>query len=438
MQELLLSPDLVVRSLIGFSVGALIGLERQKSLTEELTAGVRSFGLFSLLGTIAAYTYTVTGMPFVLIYAIAVSAILIGIHMAYKMFRTMRKGMTTSIVLALAFVLGTLVGLDTPPQPGQYIGPLSVLAMTSAFLVFLVLGFKEELAAAVAVVTREEMISAVELVVLIMFLWPLIPMEVVLGTVTVPSFQIYIMLIILLSVSFVNYILTKKFKERGPYFFGFFGGFANSEATVSSLTDFHIKTEMAYPGRIALGTILANVAMVLRNAIILLLLDPTYQLIKYYMIPLTILIIGAMVRLFMEQGKIRGVLEEDLEDALASPFEFGAALRFAAIFTVVSLFALFLQDMASDLGILFAAAIGGLVSAGAVVFTVAAYASTGLSLTTAVLAVVIATTTSVMNKMFYVSRDRDLLRTVARDSFLMAIGVMIFILLVLLGIVPIV
>lgn len=437
MQELLLSPDLVLRSLIGFSVGALIGIERQKSLTEELSAGVRSFGLLSLLGTIAAYTYTATGISVVMIYAAAVSAILIGVHVTYKMFRTMRKGMTTSIVLALAFVLGTLVGLDTP-LPGQYIGSLTVLAMTSSFLIFLVLGFKEELAAAVAVVTREEMISAVELVVLIMFLWPLIPENVAIGIITVPSFQIYIMVIILLSVSFVNYILTKKFKERGPYFFGFFGGFANSEAAVSSLTDFHIRAEMAYPGRIALGTILANVAMVLRNGIILLLLDPTYQLIKYYMIPLAILIIGAMVRLLTERRKFRTEFVGDLEGTLVSPFEFGAAIRFAGIFILVSMFSLLLEVVASDLGILFAAAVGGLVSAGAVVFTVASYATTGLSLTTAVLAVIIATTTSVMNKMFYVSRDRELLRTVAKDSFLMVIGVMIFIILILLGIVPIV
>jgi len=438
MQELLISPDLVIRSLIGFAVGALIGLERQKRQVEETSGGVRSFGLLSLLGTISAYTYTLTGVSIVLLFATAVAAILIGVQIAYKMFRTMKKGMTTSIVLALAFVLGTMVGLDSHPAPGEYLGPLTILAMTTAFLVFLVLGFKEELAAAVAVVTREEMISAVELGVLVMFLWPLIPVEVDLWIITVPSFQIYAMVIILLSISFVNYIITKKFKERGPYFFGFFGGFANSEATVSSLTDFHIKMERAYPGRIALSTILANVAMVLRNGVIILLLDPTHQLIRYYLIPLTILVVGAMVRLYMESRNPEEVDEEDLEDALVSPFEFHAALRFAAVFTLVSLFALFLQETASDLGVLFAATIGGLVSAGAIVLSVATFASTEISLATAVLAVIIATTMSVMNKIFYVSRDRHLLRTVARDSFLMAIGVFVFLALLIFGIIPIV
>ncbi len=437
MQEMLVSPDLVIRSLIGFAVGALIGLERQKRQVEETSGGVRSFGLLSLLGTISAYTYTLTGISIVLFFATAVSATLIGVQIAYKMFRTMKKGMTTSIVLALAFVLGTLVGLDASPQPGEFLGPLTIMAMTTSFMVFLVLGFKEELAAAVAVVTREEMISAVELGVLVMFLWPLIPVEVDLGIVTVPTFQIYLMVIILLSVSFVNYILTKKFKERGLYFFGFFGGFANSEATVSSLADFHINTERVFPGRVALGTILANMAMVLRNGIIILLLDPTHQLIKYYLIPLAILVVGAVVRLVMELRNPEEFTEEDLEGALVSPFEFHAAIRFAGIFTLVSLFSLFLQATASDLGILFAAAIGGLVSAGAIVFSVAGYAATGLSLTIAVLAVIIATTTSVMNKMFYVNRDRTLLGIVARDSFLMAIGVFIFLALLIFGIIPI-
>jgi uncharacterized membrane protein (DUF4010 family) len=223
MQELLPSSDLIVKILLGFVVGALIGLERQKKMEAERVAGVRSFGLHSLFGTLAAYSSQIIGEPVILIYSIVISCILIASQIYYKMFRAMGKGMTTPLVFAIAFVLGVLVGLDTP-APGQVLGNLGVLAMTVAFGVFLVLWFKDELAHAVEVITRDEMISAVELGVIILFLWPLMPETVLLGTIEYPSFTIYLLIVILLAISFANYLLVKKFKDRGVYFFGFFGG----------------------------------------------------------------------------------------------------------------------------------------------------------------------------------------------------------------------
>ncbi|MFW9850775.1 MAG: DUF4010 domain-containing protein, partial [Candidatus Thorarchaeota archaeon] len=271
-----LTADLVLRFLIGFAVGGLIGLERQKKAEKDRTVGVRSFGLHSLLGTLAAYSFVVSSNPIILIYATAISLLLVGIQLYQKIIRSMRKGMTTTIVFAMSFVLGTLVGLDVPPE-GQIVGTLQILAMTVAFLVFLVLGFKDELAAAVAGVSHDEMISAAELGVVILFFAPLVP-----ETIPVPGlpdgfpiYTTYVLIVILLSISFANYILVKKYKERGKYFFGFFGGFANSEATVSSLTDTYVKTERKNPGSFAVSAILTNLAMAIRNGILVILLDPT-------------------------------------------------------------------------------------------------------------------------------------------------------------------
>jgi len=193
LQVLLPSAELIVKTLLGFVVGALIGLERQKKMDNERMVGVRSFGLHSLLGTLAAYSSVIIGNQSILIYAIAISVILISSQVYYKLFRTMGKGMTTPIVFAISFVLGVLVGLDDPPS-GEIVGTLGILAMTVAFGVFLVLWFKDELAHAVEVISRDEMISAVELGVIILFLWPLVPETVMLGTITFPSFQIFFLI----------------------------------------------------------------------------------------------------------------------------------------------------------------------------------------------------------------------------------------------------
>ncbi|MCK5265414.1 MAG: MgtC/SapB family protein, partial [Candidatus Thorarchaeota archaeon] len=144
MQELLLTSDLIVKALLGFVVGALIGLERQKKMDNERVAGVRSFGLHSLLGAMSVYISEITANPVILIYGVTISLILVAAQVYWKLFRRMGKGLTTPLVFALVFVLGALVGFDTPAD-GQMFGTLQIFAMAVSFFVFLVLGFKEEL-----------------------------------------------------------------------------------------------------------------------------------------------------------------------------------------------------------------------------------------------------------------------------------------------------
>jgi uncharacterized membrane protein (DUF4010 family) len=229
---------------------------------------------------------------------------------------------------------------------------------------------------------------------------------------------------------------VKKFHDRGVYFFGFFGGFANSEATVSSLTDFHIKTEHANPQRISVSAILANIAMVLRNAVIVVFLDSTLQIFSFYLIPLAILVLVGMIRFALEYRRRPAQEPEEIDIKLVSPFEFGPALRFAAVFTIISFISLFLQETFSDVGMIIAAIFGGFASAGAIVFIASsAFVAGNIALSTTVFAVILGTTMSVLNKIIYVyvaDRNRKLFELVTKDSLIMASGVVIY--LILLGI----
>ncbi len=436
----LLSADLILRLAVGFSVGGLIGLERQKKQEHDRTIGVRSFGLHSLLGTLAAYSFHVSGNPIVLIYATAISIMIVGVYLYQKIIRSMRKGMTTSIVFAMSYVRGTLVGIDMPPE-GQLLGTLQILAMTVSFMVFLVLGFKQELSTALAGVTHDEMISAAELGVVILFFWPLIPQTVPAPGLPngFPIFTTYLLVVILLSISFVNYILVKKYKDRGEYFFGFFGGFANSEATVTSLTENYVKTERKKVGLTSVSTIFANLAMVIRNGVLVIILDPTLSIFRYYLIPFGILFVVGVFRFIYEHRNRDVDRKQELDAKLVSPFEFGAALRFALVFGAILYVSLVAQELASDVGFLAAATIGGLVNAGAVVTTAAIAYNQGagsISLVTAAYAVIIATTMAVMNKIIFVyqaDRDTKLVKVIARDALLMASGVIIYLLLIFTG-----
>jgi uncharacterized membrane protein (DUF4010 family) len=436
LQELLPGADLIVKALIGFVVGALIGLERQKKLEASRTAGVRSFGLHSLLGTMAAYMSELVANPAILIYGIVISTILVATQVYYKLFRTMGKGLTTPLVFSISFVLGVLVGFDVPTS-GQLFGTLSVFAMAVSFLVFLILGFKEELAHAVEVITRDEMISAVELGVIILFAWPLVPQSVQIGLIEFPAFQIYVLIVILLTIKFANYLLVKKYKDRGIYFFGIFGGLASSEAAVSSLADFYVKEERRGAGKIAASVNLANIAMTLRNGVLLLIIDRTLWLFRLYVGVMAILIVISMLRMIRENRAIDqpGKILYDIK--LVSPFELGPALRFGLIFSGVYLIQLLFTQTFNGTGLIIAAVIGGLVSAGAVVASSAAVFMLNPALyPEAAIAIIIATIISVLNKMIYVylgDRQIKLLKIVARDSIIIASFLLLYLVLFVLG-----
>ena len=437
MQVTLFTSELIVKALLGFVVGALIGLERQKKLESERVAGVRSFGLHSLLGAMSVYISEITGNPVVLIYGVTISIILVGAQVYWKLFRTMGKGLTTPLVFAISFVLGALVGFDTPAE-GQLFGTLQIFAMSVSLLVFLVLGFKEELAHAVEIISREEMISAVELGVIILFFWPLVPVTIRIWTIDFPAFETYFLVVLLLAVSFGNYLLVKKFKDRGIYFFGLFGGLANSEATVSSVTDFYVKEGRRGAGRISLSINLAIVAMVLRNGLLLLIIDSTFWLFRLYLIPISILIVFSMIRMILE-SKSNDAPESQLFDTkLVSPFEFGPAIRFGAIFAGVYLIQLIFTQSFSSAGLIIAAIIGGFVSAGAVVASSAAIYVLNPALYTEVgIAIIVTTIVSVLNKIIYVYlADREesrLLKIVARDTVLIAIIILVYLVIFSMG-----
>jgi uncharacterized membrane protein (DUF4010 family) len=436
MQELLASADLIVKALLGFAVGALIGLERQKTLEASRTAGVRTFGLHSLLGAMTAYVSETIENPVILIYGIVISGILVTMQIYYKLFRTMGKGLTTPLVFSLAFVLGVLVGYDVPVA-GQVFGTLSVFSMTVSFLVFLILSFKEELAHAIEVITRDEMISAVELGVIILFVWPLMPETIQIGSIQFPAFQAYFLIVILLTVKFANYILVKKYRDRGLYFFGIFGGLANSEAAVSTVTDFYVKEERRGAGKIAVVTNLANIAMSLRNGFILLIIDSTLFLFRLYVGVIAILIVLSMLRMIQESRTMDQPGKVLYDIKLVSPFELGPALRFAAIFSGVYLVQLFFTQTFNGTGLVIAAMFGGLVSAGAVVASSATLFIANPTLyPQASMAIIIATIVSVLNKMIYVylaDRETRLLKIVARDSVITASFIILYLLLFTLG-----
>ena len=204
------------------------------------------------------------------------------------------------------------------------------------------------------------------------------------------------------------------------------------------MTDFYVKEGRKGANRVSLSINLAIVSMVLRNGLLLLIIDSTMRLLRLYIIPIVILIVFSMIRIVQESTPEHKGEGQLFDSKMVSPFEFGPAIRFGAIFAGVYLIQLVLADTLSGTGLLIAAVIGGFVSAGAIVASSAAVFIINPALyQEAAMAIIITTIVSVLNKVIYVyladREDSKLLKIVIRDTIVIASIIFLYLVLFLLG-----
>src|SRR5512134_2994857 len=150
----LLDPALWLAVGGGLGIGLLIGLERERNPAAK--AGVRTFALVSLLGTLAAlagiYVNTDWLLPAGLL---AVTGMLI---VAYARVGPGEDPGTTTVAAAgVAYLLGALAGLGEAP------------------LATALLYFKPELESVTATLNREEQVSMLQFLVITFIVLPILP-----------------------------------------------------------------------------------------------------------------------------------------------------------------------------------------------------------------------------------------------------------------------
>ncbi|HDI02273.1 MAG TPA: MgtC/SapB family protein, partial [Ignisphaera sp.] len=169
---------LLVKILISFLAGALIGLEREKAKTStlkeegeaaEFPPGVRSFGFISILGLFSITIPQILGqtigfIEFVRIMPVAITVLAVSIIVLYSAYRLLilkEAGITTPLALSIAFAIGVLIGLDR----------LIEAVATSVFVTFM-LATKLRIEALIRFITYEELLSMLEIGIIVFLLGP--------------------------------------------------------------------------------------------------------------------------------------------------------------------------------------------------------------------------------------------------------------------------
>lgn len=358
-----------------------MGIEREhRRKYREVFAGVRTFAITCITGMLAKYVADIIGFEFLLITTVFFALLCLLVAYAKNVLFS-QYGFTSPIALFSTYILGILVAEE-----------YFLFAIVGAVVITFLLIEKKPLHSFAENLSEEEILNAVQFLAVVFILYPLVPDQLIFGILNLKS---AILIIVLVSaISFVSYIFLKQFGHGGIYYSGILSGFVNSEASTGAFASI-AKHKPGFLDASYIGILLSNTAMLVRNLVIAVIVDPSGRT-ALLMLPPHLAIISVSSFTALSKRKSIKSVDENLE--LSSPFALGPAFKFGAGFTILLIIAKFANDIAGTTGI-YATAIGGLVSSAAVTVSVTTLAvNGGISFTTAAETAVIASIISTLNK----------------------------------------
>ena len=339
----LLDTDLWLAVGGGLGAGLLIGLERERNPAGK--AGVRTFALVALLGTLAALLGTYLDNPWLLPAGLlAVTGML---TVAYARVAPQEDPGTTTVVAAgVAYLLGALAGFGE-----------AALAAALAIVVTALLYFKPELERWPARLTRGEQVSILQFLVITFIVLPILPDRGYGPYGVLNPRQIWLMVVLIAGVGVASFAVLRIAGERhGALLTGLLGGLVSSTATTVLYA--RRSRESAALAQAALVVVsLANLVVLARVAVLSAVLAPA-------ILPGLLPVLGAALAAGV--AAVAWLLrraERGAQLALPparNPAEIGVALRFGSLYAVVLLAAAWLQDLFGSRGLYLATAISGL------------------------------------------------------------------------------
>ena len=404
VEPLALLDEDVVKLVLATALGMFLGLEREWS---QKSAGIRTFALISLLAAVFTILEN-DGLLLVGGLLIIAHAVLLAVQSFIDESVT-GLSLTTSVSMLVAYSIGALVA------NGFFLEAVTVAVLSSLLLVL-----KRELHQFAGGLSRQEVRSAVEFTILAFVIFPLLPAEPVDPWGAIEPRLIWSLVVAVSAIGFVNYVLVKRYAGRGMAFTGFFGGLVNSTAVVAEMG----KRATVQPGLlgIAIGAILlANAAMAVRNAVIVV-----------AFVPEAALVVGAPLGAIAVAGIAIAVWKADWDDTLdadlESPFSLRNALTFGGLFLLVLVVSIGTEGAFGSTGFLVTTFLAGLFSSGTATTTAVALVASGqISHETAVAGVIAGTAASILVKtVFAASISRELVRPVLFwNLVLIGVGVVV-------------
>ena len=247
--------------LTSLGIGLLLGIERERK--QDPRAGVRTFALTCLFGTLSGHVAGLAALPLLPIAGLAGIAALTLTAYWHPSACHDSPDPTTQVALLLAYALGLLV----------YAGP-SELAVALAIIATLLLYLKPELSGLSQKLTRPDILAVLQFGAVSAIILPILPNRAFGPYQAINPYEIWLMVVLISGVSLCGYVAVRLLGEKvgGPVL-GLLGGMVSSTATSMSFAR-QVRDDPKALHLSATVIQLANLVIFVRLAILAALLAP--------------------------------------------------------------------------------------------------------------------------------------------------------------------
>jgi uncharacterized membrane protein (DUF4010 family) len=372
--------SVVFRLSVALGVGALIGLERERSGSAGFFAGSRTFPLVALLGGLLNGFF-----PELLPVGFAALAVIVGVAYAGKVAFEDDIGSTTAVAALLVFVYGAMA---TGSENG------TVLAVVLGIFTTSVLAAKPWMHSFAEGIDDRELTDILKFLLVAPAVFLLVPNRELDALYGLNPRFVWLMVVLVSGISLGAYLLRKYLgAERGIALSGVLGGMASSTATSVSLSG-RARREESLMGLYAFAISLASMAMFPRVLIEVAVVSPS--ILIDVAVPVGAMTVVGTVLAFVV---LRGRDKEAIQIQASNPFRIRTAVVFGVIFAVVLVVSREGARAFGESGVYATAFVSGLADADAIAISLSRLAESGeIPVGTATLGVVIGVVSNTLVK----------------------------------------
>jgi uncharacterized membrane protein (DUF4010 family) len=378
--QFIASNQTTINLAVALLLGAIVGLERgwdaREQKSGERIAGIRTFSLVGLLGGISAVLaseITVWAFPVLLL-----SVVAMGLVAYSERLEHIRNFSITGLVgMLLTFCFGAVAVAVDP-----------VIATAAAVVTAIILDNKQEIHGWVQKLQAHELDAALKLLLISVVMLPLLPNERMgPGGVLNPR-EIWWMVVMIASISFVGYFAIRVAGARkGILFTSLFAGLSSSTALTLHFAR-QSRSNEGFSPQFAAGILIACGTMFPRILVYCLVINTALlPSLVWPVLVMTILLYGPALYIWQKNSKQLQVSQPSLSQ---NPLDLSSALVFGLLLTAILLLGEFLKNAFGDAGIFALAATSGVADVDAITLSLTRMSNNGLAMDTAVLGIVIA------------------------------------------------
>ncbi|MGC2048005.1 MAG: MgtC/SapB family protein [Gallionella sp.] len=332
------------------AIGLLIGLERERNPSAK--AGLRTFALVALFGTLSAMLSTKLGSSWLLIAGLlAVAGMIIAAYLNSPSEES-DPGTTTVIALLLCYGLGAMIWYG-----------LAKLAVMLAIGITVLLYFKPELRGISQRLTRRDLVAVLQFSVLTFIVLPILPDQNYGPYDAFNPHQAWLMVVLISGISLAGYTALHLAGTRyGAPLLGFLGGLVSSTATTL------MYAKLSKSNRAMLN--LAASVIVIAGLVVLMRLMVISAAVAYGALPglLPVLaggLLSGLIVVLYNWRKMNNATDLVIPET-SNPAELHAAIGFGLLYVAVLLGSAWMKDIAGSQGLYAVALVSGLTDVDAI------------------------------------------------------------------------